>query len=177
MLKKALVIASILLFICFLSGSPLSSWETNSIGGSMLTLITSFSLLSLTAFWLIYTGFKKSVSHKSIKTTPREKQDRQLLELLDNISSRLEALEDKIIVLERKTIKQALSVKPVSDEEFQGGPFITRSVNRKDMVFFLHDEGFSTLEIAKKSGLCVGEIELLLQLRRSSLYSKEYQNV
>lgn len=98
----------------------------------------------------------------------RESQEEFLKELhnitessVSQIEEKLQELKKILSLVEKETQKLSILSKPISSQSE------TKIEGKNSRIYELQDKGWSISEIAKEVGLSKGEVELILNLRKS----------
>jgi DNA-binding NarL/FixJ family response regulator len=142
-----------------------------------------YGALAIAGYFIVYLILKakvnKSVDPKAILESIREEVDRIVVELnsttdrnitlledkVQSLTSLLEQADKKIGILKREIEKHELSGK-VYSELARSGQRIQQpeEQDRRTQVLNLHRQGISASAIAKRLGITLAEIELILSL-------------
>jgi len=142
-----------------------------------------YGALAIAGYFIVYLILKakvnKSVDPKAILESIREEVDRIIVELnsttdrnitlledkVQSLTSLLEQADKKIGILKREIEKHELSGK-VYSELARSGPRVQQpeEQDRRTQVLNLHRQGISASAIAKRLGITLAEIELILSL-------------
>jgi DNA-binding NarL/FixJ family response regulator len=145
--------------------------------------IILYGALAIAGYFVVYlilrAKLKQSVDPKAILESIREEVDRIIVELnsttdrnitlledkVQSLSTLLEQADKKIGILRREIEKHELSAK-VYSELAGSGKQIQKpgEQNRHAQVLNLHRQGFSASAIAKRLGITLAEIELIITL-------------
>jgi hypothetical protein len=142
-----------------------------------------YGALAIAGYFIVYlilkAKLKQSVDPKAILESIREEVDRIIVELnsttdrnitlledkVQSLSALLEQADKKIGILRREIEKHELGVKVYS--ELAGGGKQVRKEEEQDrhaQVLNLHRQGISASAIAKRLGITLAEIELIITL-------------
>jgi len=142
-----------------------------------------YGALAIAGYFIVYLILKaklnKSVDPKAILESIREEVDRIIVELnsttdrnitlmedkVQSLTALLEQADKKIGILKREIEKHELSGK-VYSELARGGQRIQQpeEQDRRTQVLNLHRQGISASAIAKRLGITLAEIELIITL-------------
>ncbi len=142
-----------------------------------------YGALAIAGYFIVYLILKakvnKSVDPKAILESIREEVDRIIVELnsttdrnitlledkVQSLTSLLEQADKKIGILKREIEKHELSGK-VYSELARSGQRVQQpeEQDRRTQVLNLHRQGISASAIAKRLGITLAEIELILSL-------------
>ena len=142
-----------------------------------------YGALAIAGYFIVYLILKaklnKSVDPKAILESIREEVDRIIVELnsttdrnitlledkVQSLSTLLEQADKKIGILKREIEKHELSAK-VYSELAHSGKAVQKAEeqDRHTQVLNLHRQGISASAIAKRLGITLAEIELIITL-------------
>ena len=142
-----------------------------------------YGALAIAGYFIVYLILKaklnKSVDPKAILESIREEVDRIIVELnsttdrnitlmedkVQSLSTLLEQADKKIGILRREIEKHELSAKVYSDlARSEKRVEIPEEQDRSTRVLNLHRQGVSASAIAKRLGITLAEIELIITL-------------
>ena len=142
-----------------------------------------YGALAIAGYFIVYLILKsklnKSVDPKAILESIREEVDRIIVELnsttdrnitlledkVQSLNTLLEQADKKIGILKREIEKHELSAKVYSELAHSGKAVEkTEEQDRHAQVLNLHRQGISTSAIAKRLGITLAEIELIISL-------------
>ncbi|UCF97667.1 MAG: hypothetical protein JSV89_21240 [Spirochaetaceae bacterium] len=142
-----------------------------------------FGALLIGGYFIVYLLLKaklnKSLDPKAVLESIREEVDRIIVELnsttdrnitlledrVQNLSSLLEQADRKIVVLKREIEKHELSGKVYSElAEKRNQEPVEEDLHTR--VLHLHKQGISASAIAKRLGITLAEIELIITLAK-----------
>ena len=142
-----------------------------------------YGALAIAGYFIVYLILKaklnKSVDPKAILESIREEVDRIIVELnsttdrnitlledkVQSLSTLLEQADKKIGILRREIEKHELSAKVYSDLARSGKRIeSSEEQDRSTRVLDLHRQGVSASAIAKRLGITLAEIELIISL-------------
>lgn len=142
-----------------------------------------YGALAIAGYFIVYLILKarlnKSVDPKAILESIREEVDRIIVELnsttdrnitlledkVQSLTTLLEQADKKIGILRREIEKHELSVKVYSELAGSGkGMQKADEQDRQSQVLNLHRQGISPSAIAKRLGITLAEIELIITL-------------
>ena len=144
-----------------------------------------YGALAIAGYFIVYLILKaklnKSVDPKEILASIREEVDRIIVELnsttdrnitlledkVQSLSALLEHADKKVGILRRETEKHEMSLKLYSElrDKQNAEP---QEQDRQSQVLNLHRQGISAAVIAKRLGITLAEIELILSLAAKS---------
>ena len=140
-----------------------------------------YGALAIAGYFIVYLILKaklqKSVDPKVVLDSIREEVDRIIVELnsttdrnitlledkVQNLSSLLEQADKKIGLLRREIEKHELSGRVYSELAEKRGQEVTEE-DLQSRVLRLHEQGISASAIAKRLGITLAEIELIVTL-------------
>ena len=142
-----------------------------------------YGALAVAGYFIVYlilkTKLRQSVDPKSILESIREEVDRIIVELnsttdrnitlledkVQSLSALLEQADKKIGILKREIEKHELSSKVYSElAHGRKGTQVAEEQDRRTQVLNLHRQGISKSAIAKRLGITLAEIELIVTL-------------
>jgi hypothetical protein len=142
-----------------------------------------YGALAIAGYFIVYLILKaklnKSVDPKAILESIREEVDRIIVELnsttdrnitlledkVQSLSTLLEQADKKIGILKREIEKHELGAKVYSElAHSRQGLQKAEEQDRHTRVLNLHRQGISTSAIAKRLGITLAEIELIISL-------------